>query len=153
VKTVELKVEAVALDWKGEPVVVLREAQGQRAVFIWIGVLEASAISLPLGNETAPRPLTHDLIVKILEELQAEVTRVVISDVQDVTYYAALELTTTGNRSISIDCRPSDAIAIALRTNAPLFIDADLLERLEEAQQEVQQGQVTLVPPGEPTVH
>ena len=151
-KTIELRVEAVALDWKGEPVVVLREVNGQRAVFIWIGVLEASAITLQLGNQSPTRPLTHDLIVLILEQLQASVERVIISDLQEVTYYASLDLR-VGDRVCSIDCRPSDGIAIAMRTNAPVLIDSDLLSRLEQTQQELQQGQITLVEPGEPTVH
>jgi hypothetical protein len=152
VDTIELKVEAVALDWKGEPVVVLREANGRRAVFIWIGVLEAGAITLQLGRQTPPRPLTHDLIIRILEQLQASVERVLISDLQDVTYYATLDLR-AGDRVCSIDCRPSDGIAIAMRANAPVLIDSDLLARLEQTQQELQEGQITIVEPGEPTVH
>lgn len=150
--TIELKVEAVALDWKGEPVVVLREVNGQRAVFIWIGVLEAGAITLHLSNQTPPRPLTHDLILRVLEQLQVTVERVLISDLQDVTYYATLDLR-VGDRVCSIDCRPSDGIAVALRANAPVLIDTDLLTRLQETQREIQQGQVTLVDPGEPVVH
>ena len=151
-KTIELKVEAVALDWKGEPVVVLREVGGQRAVFIWIGVLEASAITIPLGNQAPPRPLTHDLIIQILEQLEASVERVLISDLQDVTYYATLDLK-IGDRVCSIDCRPSDGIAVAMRAKAPILIDTDLLGRLEQSQRDMAQGQVTLVEPGEPVVH
>lgn len=151
-ETVQLKVEAVALDWKGEPVVVLREVGGQRAVFIWIGVLEASAITLQLAHQTAPRPLTHDLVMGILEQLGASVERLVISDLQNESYYAMLDLR-CGERVCSIDCRPSDGIAIAMRAGAPLLIDSDLLARIEQTQQALQQGQVTIVDPGEPTVH
>lgn len=148
-RDVELKVEAVALDWKGEPVVVLREVVGQRAVFIWVGVLEVSAVSLPLEKQTPPRPLTHDLIVQILGELQAEVVRVVITDARDVTYYATLELQTLSG-TCAIDCRPVDGLAVALRTGAPIFMDADLLDRLGGVGQN---PEVTIVNPEEPTVH
>ena len=151
-ETVELKVEAVALDWKGEPVVVLREVDGQRAVFIWIGVLEASAITMQLGHQAPARPLTHDLFMRMLEELQGTVERVLISDLQNDAYYAVLDLR-CGDRVCAIDCRPSDGIAIAMRANAPLLIDSELLARIEETQQALQQGQVTIVDPGEPTVH
>jgi hypothetical protein len=87
-----------------------------------------------------------------LEQLQASVERVLISDLQDVTYYATLDLR-IGDRVCSIDCRPSDGIAVAMRANAPMLIDTDLLSRLQETQREMQQGQVTLVEPGEPVVH
>ncbi len=149
VRVVELRVEAVALDWKGEPVVVLREVEGQRAVFIWVGVIEVSAITLPLDKQTPPRPLTHDLIMRILDQLQAEVTRVVISDVREVTYYATLELC-AGGVTCAIDCRPVDGLAVALRANAPVFIEAELLERLGTVAQD---PGITIVNPGEPTVH
>lgn len=149
---IELEVEAVALDWKGEPVVVLREVNGKRAVFIWIGVLEASAITLHLGHQTPPRPLAHDLIIRILDQVHVSVARLTINDLRDVTYYATLDLR-VGDEIHSIDCRPSDGIAIALRAGAPVLIDLDLLIRLEQQQQELQQGGVTIVDPGEPTVH
>ena len=147
--TIELKVEAIALDWKGEPVVVLREVGGHRAVFIWVGVLEVSAISFPLEKQTPPRPLTHDLLVRILQQLEAQVERVIISDMQEVTYYATLDLRTpTG--VCSVDCRPVDGLAVALRTNAPVFIDSDLMERLGSMNQS---PQITVVNTDEPTVH
>ncbi len=150
-----LKVEAVALDWKGNPIVVLREEEGHRAVFIWVGLSEATAISMQLENQRAPRPLTHDLIVTILKEMQVEVERILITDMRDSTYFATLELRDGDDRT-SIDCRPSDAIAIALRTRAPIFISDDLLDRLDEQRRdsgvELSPG-ATLVEPGEPTVH
>jgi len=151
---VELKVEAVALDWKGHPLVVLRETGGQRAVFIWVGLLEATAISMQLEGQRAQRPLTHDLILLILKEARAKVDHVIITDMQQETYFADLWLT-IGDRTASMDCRPSDAIALALRSNAPIYIDNELLDRLEEQRREaeVHISDSTVVDLGETTVH
>lgn len=152
---VELKVEAVALDWKGNPIVVLREMDGRRAVFIWVGISEATAISMELEKQSAPRPMTHDLIALILSKVEVTVERVVISDMRENTYYADLWLR-NGDQSASIDCRPSDAIAIALRTESPIYIEDDLLESLDAALRdsgvELSPGAM-VVEPGEPTVH
>jgi bifunctional DNase/RNase len=153
---VELQVEAVALDWKGNPIVVLREREGHRAVFIWVGLLEANAISMPLEQQSPPRPMTHDLIMSILEEMQVEVERITITDMRGATYYATLDLR-DGNERTSIDCRPSDAIAVALRSKSPIYIGEGLLDRLVEEQREASAAQpspdATVVDPGEPTVH
>jgi bifunctional DNase/RNase len=153
-RIVGLRVEAIALDWKGEPVVVLREVDGERAVFIWISMFDATAISLQLEGQKPPRPLTHDLLVAILQQLQAEVLRVVISDVVGGTYYAQLELQ-VGDQTCSLDCRPSDGIAVAMRTDAPIFVEADLLSRLESLRAEGAEpsADATIVEPGEPIVH
>ena len=152
---IELRVEAVALDWKGNPIVVLREMEGHRAVFIWVGISEATAISMHLENQHAPRPLTHDLILSILQEVEVKVERVKVTDMQGVTYYATLDLRDGDDRT-SIDCRPSDAIAVALRARAPIHIEEDLLNRLNEQRKDsgvdLSPGAM-LVEPGEPTVH
>lgn len=155
-REVQLTVEAVALDWKGNPIVVLREPEGNRAVFIWVGLLEANAISMPLEEQRPPRPMTHDLIISILEEMEVEVERVTITDMRNATYYATLDLRDGDDRT-SIDCRPSDAIAVALRSRSPVYIGEDLLDRLVEEQREAAAWQPssdsTIVDPGEPTVH
>ena len=152
---IELKVEAVALDWKGNPIVILREPEGHRAVFIWVGPSEATAISMHLENQRPPRPMTHDLIALILQEVQVAVERVKVSDMQGSTYYATLDLRDGDDRT-SIDCRPSDAIAVALRMRAPIYIDEELLNRLDEQRKdsgvELSPGSM-IVEPGEPTVH
>lgn len=150
-----LKVEAVALDWKGNPLVVLREDGGTRAVFIWVGIPEATAISMQLEGQQAPRPLTHDLLVSILEECRVIVDRVDITDMHDVTYFATLTLR-DGDDITELDCRPSDAIAVAVRTNTPIYIGEKLLQRLEEQRKENEielSPGATLVNQGEPTVH
>lgn len=154
-KLVELQVEAVAMDHRGYPVVVLREKGGQRAVFIWIGLMEAGAISMQLEGQRPPRPLTHDLIVSLLAQLGVQVKQVLITDVREDTYYAELWLG-MGDATKAVDCRPSDAIAVAVRVNAPIFIDNDLLDRLEAARKESEEAlstEATVVDPGEPTIH
>jgi hypothetical protein len=154
-REVLLKVEAVALDWKGNPIVVLREQEGHRAVFIWVGLSEAGAISMQMEGQQAARPMTHDLIVTVLQELQVAIERVTITDMRQNTYFASL-LLRDGEYAITIDCRPSDAIAIALRTNSAIHISDDLLDRLEEQRKESEielSPDSTVVEPGEPTVH
>jgi bifunctional DNase/RNase len=155
VSTVELKVEAVALDWRGSPIVVLREREGQRAVFIWVGISEAAAISMHLEGQLPPRPLTHDLIAVLLDKTHAQVERVVIADMRDNTYYAHLYLR-GGDGTHTIDCRPSDAIAVALRMEAPIQIDSELLARLDqerkESEAELSPG-ATRVDPDQTIVH
>jgi bifunctional DNase/RNase len=155
VSEVRLEVEGVALDRRGSPIVVLKERDGERAVFIWVGISEAQAISMQLEGHTTPRPMTHDLIVLILAEVDVQLERVVISDMRDQTYYADLYLRNSKG-SAAVDCRPSDAIAVAVRTRAPIFIDSDLLDRLDEARKERaldMSGDATIVDPGEPTIH
>ena len=154
-KRVQLEVKAVALDWKGSPVVTLRERGGQRAIFIWVGIAEAGAISMQLEGQRPPRPMTHDLIVLILSQLGVEVEHVVITDVRDNTYYAHLYLR-DGDRPTAVDCRPSDAIAVALRTEAPIYIDQGLLERLDAEQRETAaelSPGTTIADSGETTIH
>jgi bifunctional DNase/RNase len=152
---VRLRVEGVAVDRRGSPLVVLRELDGERAVFIWVGISEAQAISMQLEGQSVPRPMTHDLIVLILEQVGVQLDRVVISDMREATYYADLHLRNEDD-STSVDCRPSDAIAVAVRTDTPIFIDGDLLDRLDAARQESavnMSPDATIVEPGEPTVH
>jgi len=155
VSTVELKLEAVALDWRGSPIVVLREREGERAVFIWVGIAEATAISMKLEGQTPPRPLTHDLIVSILTQVGVKVDRVVITDMRVDTYYAQIYLSGENSHE-PIDCRPSDAIAVALRTEAPIHIDCDLLDRLDAERKEKGvdlSAESTVVEPGETAIH
>jgi len=154
---VELKVEVVALDWKGNPIVVLREKDGHRAVFIWVGISEATAISMEMEGQTAPRPMTHDLLVSVLREVDVTVERVLITDVRTNTYYAELVLS-DGEDTRTLDCRPSDAIAIALRTRSPILIPEELLDRLDEQRKdsgvELSPGAgATFADQGDSTIH
>jgi len=115
------------------PVVILKENQGKRILPIWIGHAEASAIAYAMEGVQVERPLTHDLITRILLGVGAKVEKIVINQLKDNTFYARIILNTdTG--MVSIDARPSDSIAIALRTNAPIFVSKDVMD--ESAREE-----------------
>ncbi len=117
-----MKVRRVALDQQNNPVVLLVDDAETVALPIWIGQPEAMAIAMRLQSVQPPRPMTHDLLQAVLEQLSATVTRIVISDVKDATYYAEIHLTRNGTAFV-IDARPSDAIALALRAEAPIFVE------------------------------
>jgi hypothetical protein len=109
------------------PIVLLRDPTGQKLLPIWVGVFEANAIALQLENVQTPRPMTHDLLTNVIGNLGAHVTRIVVSDLRDNTYYARIKLE-CANGHIEIDARPSDAIALALRTQATIFVDETVLQ-------------------------
>ncbi len=110
------------------PIVILREKQSDRVLPIWIGVIEASAIAFELEKVKLTRPMAHDLMRTAISELGGTLERVAIVDLRDNTYFAAVFLTQNG-RTIELDARPSDAIALALRAGAPIFCEASVLER------------------------
>ncbi len=125
---VEVKVQSLGLDRNtNTPVVILREQSGERVLPIWIGPGEASAIAMHLAEWSFSRPLTHDLLVSLMEGLGGSLSRVIISRVVDNTYFAELEVR-RDEEVISVDARPSDSIAIALRTGSSIFADESLLE-------------------------
>lgn len=109
------------------PIVVLRDTEGQRVLPIWVGVFEANAIALQIENVTTPRPMTHDLLRNVIADLRGTVERVVVTDLKENTFYAVIYLR-VGEELIAVDARPSDAIALALRTKAPIFVDDQVLE-------------------------
>ncbi len=107
-------------------IVVLEEAGATRTLTIWVGMVEGNAIRAAIEHVSSTRPLTHELLHQVLERLHAEVKRVVVHDVRDNTYYASIVLEVAG-REIALDARPSDAIALALRTDSPIYTRRDLL--------------------------
>jgi bifunctional DNase/RNase len=126
---IELEVASLGLDKASStPVVILREVGGNRLLPIWIGPGEASAIAMELAGIKFSRPLTHDLLNTVVRSLGSELVRVLITRVVDNTYYASLMLQRNGE-TITIDSRPSDSVALALRASAPIFADVDLLDR------------------------
>ena len=125
----EVRVRGVTVDPQaGSPVVLLEELQGDRVLPIWVGVFEARAIAMEMDKVAPPRPMTHDLIKNIIEGVKAQVTNVVIIDLRDNTFYAQIALN-TGAASLQIDARPSDAIALALRVKAPIYVAKTVLDR------------------------
>jgi uncharacterized protein len=109
------------------PIVILKDKDGERVLPIWVGIFEANAIALQIENIVTPRPMTHDLLRNIITDLDGRVDRVVVSDLKENTFYAIVHLTVRGER-IAIDARPSDAIALALRTRAPILVEETVIE-------------------------
>jgi bifunctional DNase/RNase len=128
----EVKVMGIVVDPKhSNPVVVLVDLSGQKALPIWIGVFEAEAISRGLEDVVTLRPMTHDLMKQILDTFKVSVTRVVINDLKENTFYANLHLN-IGGKELIVDSRPSDAIALAVRVKAPIFITDSVIEATKQ---------------------
>ncbi len=122
-------IHGIAMDpMSNSPIMLLKEADGDKILPIWIGVLEATSIAARLENIQFPRPLTHDLMKNILDYLGVKIPKIEIVDLRDNTYYATITLDVDGN-TIEIDARPSDAVAIALRTGAEIFVHKHVLEK------------------------
>lgn len=126
---VEMFVGGLLLDPHTQaPVVVLKDEAGNVHLPIWIGIAEATSIASAIKQVAMTRPLTHDLMQSVLTEVGVRVERIMITDLKDATYFAELILS-HGERAIILDCRPSDAIAIALRANAPIFVAQKVLDK------------------------
>ena len=110
------------------PVVILRDASDGVFLPIWVGIFEANAIALEMEKIATPRPMTHDLLKNLLQELETRVEKVVINELKDNTFFARIHLT-RGDQSWSVDSRPSDAIALALRVRADIFVEEEVLEK------------------------
>jgi hypothetical protein len=109
------------------PIIVLREVEGQRVLPIWVGVFEANAIALQVENVQTPRPMTHDLLKNVIDQLGGHLERIVVCELKENTFYATLHvLSATG--LLQVDARPSDAIALALRSGARIFVDEAVIQ-------------------------
>ena len=109
------------------PIVVLKDKEGERVLPISVGIFEANAIVLQIENVATPRPMTHDLLRNIIANLDGEVNRVVVSDLKENTFFASIHLTVKGEHVV-VDARPSDAIALALRTRAPILVEETVVD-------------------------
>ncbi len=128
-RMVEVKIESIRVSLMSQyRVVILKDAESNRYLPIWIGPYEADAITIHLQDVQVPRPLTHDLVIKVIDELGAKVERVIVSDLHNDTFYARIMLTVNG-KEVSIDARPSDAIAVAVRADCPIFVEDDVMDR------------------------
>lgn len=112
------------------PIVILKDRGGDRVLPIWVGIFEANAIALQIENIATPRPMTHDLLRNIITDLEGTVDRIVVSDLKDNTFYAVIHLTVRGE-PVAVDARPSDAIALALRTRSPILVEESVIENAE----------------------
>jgi bifunctional DNase/RNase len=131
---VEMKVRGLALDpVSNMPIIILRDEEEKRSLPIWVGIFEANAIALELEKIPTPRPMTHDLIKNILESVEAKVEKIVVNDLRDNTFFALIHLR-LGEEEITVDSRPSDAIALALRVGAPIFVEEDVVRRAKSVE-------------------
>jgi uncharacterized protein len=126
---VEMKVRGLALDpVSNMPIIILRDDEEKRSLPIWVGIFEANAIALELEKIATARPMTHDLIKSILETVEAQLVKIVVTDLKENTFYAVLHLK-LGGAEYTVDSRPSDAIALALRAAAPIFVDEEVFPK------------------------
>ena len=109
------------------PIVILKDTAGDRVLPNWVGIFEANAIALQIENIATPRPMTHDLLRNVIADLDGRVDRIVVSDLKENTFYAVIHLTVRGE-PLAIDARPSDAIALALRTHSPILVDEQVID-------------------------
>lgn len=128
---VPMTIKGLMLDpVSNSPIVVLHDVSEQLFLPIWVGVFEANAIALQLENISTPRPMTHDLLRDVIRQIEATVERIVVNELRESTFYARIEMR-VGDRLIEIDSRPSDAIALALRVSAPIFVARSVLDHAQ----------------------
>jgi len=126
---VPMTIKGLMLDpVSNSPIVVLKDGEDKVFLPIWVGIFEANAIALELESVSTPRPMTHDLIRNMIRQMDARVTRIVISELRESTFYAMIHMQ-FAEKAVTIDARPSDALALALRTEAPIFVDQAVLDQ------------------------
>ena len=132
---VEMKIRGLMMDpVTNMPIVILKDVGSDTVLPIWVGVYEANAIALEIEKVTTPRPMTHDLLKNVLLGMEAHVEKVVVTELRDDTFYAVIWLT-RGGSPVSIDSRPSDALALALRVDCPIFVEDEVLKTSKQATQ------------------
>ena len=125
---VEMKVEGLTLDpLTNMPIIILKDLTGAKALPIWVGIFEANAIALEIESISTPRPMTHDLLKNLIHTFKAEIKHILVNELKDNTFYAVISIVINGD-TLNIDSRPSDAIALALRVKAPIFVDETVIE-------------------------
>lgn len=125
---VEVRIRGLMMDpVTSMPMIVLKDIAGDAVLPIWVGIFEANAIALEIEKTTTPRPMTHDLLRNVLRGFDARVTRVVVSELRDDTFYAVIWLDREGE-TITIDARPSDALALAMRADCPIYVNSTVME-------------------------
>jgi bifunctional DNase/RNase len=125
---IEMTIKGLMIDpITNMPIVILKDKEGNRILPIWVGIFEANAIALQIENISTPRPMTHDLLKNLLGDLEANVEKIVVCELKDNTFYAMIYLQREGE-VIAIDSRPSDAIALALRTKSPIYVEESVVE-------------------------
>lgn len=132
-KEIEFKIKGLMMDpLTNSPIVVLQDTTSETLLPIWVGIFEANAIALQIEKVDTPRPMTHDLIKGLLNHLNAKVTKIVVTELKDNTFYALIFINVDGN-TVTVDSRPSDAIALALRTDSPIFVTEEVISKSSSA--------------------
>lgn len=127
---IPMNISTVTVDpLSNSPIVILKEVDGDKILPIWIGIMEATAIASELENIKFSRPMTHDLLKNIMDTLDVKITKIEVCDLRDNTYYALIHLLTGDGKEYAIDARPSDALALSLRVNAPIFVREDVIKK------------------------
>ena len=130
---VEMKIRGLLMDpVTNTPIVILKDAGSDAVLPIWVGLYEANAIALEIEKVSTPRPMTHDLIKNVIAGLDARVHKVVVTELKEDTFYAVIWMECDG-RVISVDSRPSDALALALRVDCPIFVEDEVLKNSKKA--------------------
>jgi bifunctional DNase/RNase len=125
---IEMNIKGLMVDpITNMPIIILRDKDGQRVLPIWVGLFEANAIALQIENVATPRPMTHDLLKNVIEDLKGTVQKIVVSDLRESTFYALIYVAVNGD-VVAVDARPSDAIALALRARAPIFVEEAVID-------------------------
>ena len=125
---IEMTIKGLMVDpITNTPIVILKDKDGDRVLSIWVGIFEANAIALQIENVETSRPMTHDLLRNIITDLDGRVDRIVVNDLRDNTFFAIIHMTVRGER-VAVDARPSDAIALALRTRAPILVEESVID-------------------------
>jgi bifunctional DNase/RNase len=126
---IEVKIRALMMDPNsGTPIIILKDVNSETMLPIWVGAYEANAIALEIEKIAPPRPMTHDLLRNLIVELGLTVDRVVVTSLRDNTFYAVIEMSGADGESMRLDSRPSDAIALALRADCPIFVDSEVIQ-------------------------
>lgn len=126
---IEVKIRALMMDPNsGTPIIILKDVNSETMLPIWVGAYEANAIALEIEKIAPPRPMTHDLLRNLIVELGLKVERVVVTSLRENTFYAVIELIGESGEPMRLDSRPSDAIALALRADCPIYVDSDVIQ-------------------------
>jgi bifunctional DNase/RNase len=126
---IEVKIRALMMDPNsGTPIIILKDVQGDTMLPIWVGAYEANAIALEIEKIAPPRPMTHDLLRNLITELGIQVERVVVTSLRDNTFFAVIEMRNSDGDRLVLDSRPSDAIALALRADCPIYVDMEVIK-------------------------
>jgi uncharacterized protein len=126
---IEVKIRALMMDPNsGTPIIILKDVQSETMLPIWVGAYEANAIALEIEKIAPPRPMTHDLLRNLIMELGVQVERVVVTSLRDNTFFAVIEMRNSDGNLMSLDSRPSDAIALALRADCPIYVDMEVIK-------------------------